>query len=61
MTFNKALEKNKNILDKMESKDGKLVNNKKSQLKVREYILRSLSDSGYIPLEILLGTFWTIK
>ena len=45
----------------MKSNDGKLVNDKNNQLMVREYILRSLSDSGHIALEILLGTFWIIK
>ena len=61
MTFNKALQKNKKILKGMKSNNGKLVNDKNNQLMVREYILRSLSDSGHIALEILLETFWIIK
>lgn len=33
MTFKKALEKNKSILDKMESEEGKMIGSKKTKKK----------------------------
>ncbi len=60
MTFKKALEKNKSILDKMESEEGKMIGSKKNEEKVREYLLKSLSDSGFVALEVFVGTYWKI-
>ena len=61
MTFQEALEKNKNLVKGLKAVKGTLDYTPKNEKIMRNFLLNVLGDAGYMPLELLVSVFWKIK
>ena len=61
MTFQEALEKNKEIAKGLKMVDGKLTYTPENEKIMRDFLLNILGDAGYMPLKLLVSVFWKIK
>ena len=61
MTFNESLKKNTKMIKGLKAIKDKLEWSKENEKIMRDFMLKVLDDAGFIPLELLISTFWKIE